>query len=241
MLEVFSIAALKDNYIYILRDHKNRKTAVIDPSESKPVFDFLKKRGWNLDAIWNTHHHWDHVGGNLELKESYQCPLVCSRYDETRIEGSDTFVDETTKLKFGEEEVQIIELPGHTLGHIAFVIPQSQLLFSGDTLFSLGCGRIFEGSPEQMFNSLQKLKELHPDTQVFCGHEYTLNNLEFCLSICPDLQSSLLNFKEEIQDKISKNQSSLPTTIKTELQLNPFLNAEDFEVFRERRARKDHF
>ena len=184
MLNIIIVPCLNDNYAYVC--YNNKKDAfVVDPSEFKPVSHFIESNKLNLKFILNTHHHFDHVGGNYELKQKYNCKVIGSKLDRNRIPEVDILLKEGEKWKFKEDAAQIIEIPGHTTGHIAFYFSNQKIVFTGDTLFSLGCGRLFEGTPEMMWNSLQKLRNLPDDTKIYCGHEYTLNNALFTKSVIP--------------------------------------------------------
>ena len=181
MTEIHIVPALRDNYIYILRS--GNQTAAVDPSEAAPVLKFLKDRAWGLDFIWNTHHHYDHTGGNLELKRVYDCRICGFEEDRPRLPGLDRGLSDGERVLLGETEAKALFIPGHTLGHIAFYFPREKRLFCGDTLFGLGCGRIFEGTAQDMFESLGKLKKLPEETLIYCGHEYTEANGKFVLSL----------------------------------------------------------
>ena len=227
MTEILIVKCLSDNYVYIY-SNKNGDAFVVDPSEAGPVIDALNKHRLNLKFILNTHHHFDHVGGNFELKEKYECNIVGSKKDFERIPGIDIQVSEGDIWNFDEHNAQIIEIPGHTSGHIAFYFESLKLVFTGDTLFSLGCGRLFEGSPEMMWKSLTKLRNLPDETKIYCGHEYTLSNGNFISSIYPS---------DEIESKINRLKSldkqnipSIPSTIGDEKRLNIFLKADDEDL-----------
>ena len=227
MTEILIVKCLSDNYAYI-HSNKNGDAFVVDPSEAGPVIDVLNKHRLNLKFILNTHHHFDHVGGNFELKEKYECKIVGSKKDFERIPGIDIQVSEGDIWNFDEHNAQIIEIPGHTTGHIAFYFESLKLVFTGDTLFSLGCGRLFEGSPEMMWKSLTKLRDLPDETKIYCGHEYTLSNGNFISSIYPS---------DEIESKIDRLKSldkqnipSIPSTIGDEKRLNIFLKADDEDL-----------
>ena len=179
-MNVEIIKCLKDNYSYLITD-SDRNSIVIDPSESDPIIKIIEKKKLNLKFILNTHHHFDHIGGNDELKKKYSSDIVGFKKDKDRIPGIDISVSDNEVWKSGNFEAKIIYIPGHTSGHIAFYFYKNEILFSGDTLFSLGCGRVFEGTHEDMYNSLSKFKSLPPSTKVYCGHEYTYNNSLFCI------------------------------------------------------------
>ena len=179
-MNVEIIKCLKDNYSYLITD-SDRNCIVIDPSESDPIIKIIEKKKLNLKFILNTHHHFDHIGGNDELKKKYSSEIVGFVKDKDRIPGIDISVSDNEVWKSGNFEAKIIYIPGHTSGHIAFYFYKNEILFSGDTLFSLGCGRVFEGTHEDMYNSLSKFKSLPLSTKVYCGHEYTYNNSLFCI------------------------------------------------------------
>jgi hydroxyacylglutathione hydrolase len=251
-LQVTIIPCRTDNYSYMCIDSENN-AFVVDPSEFLPVDIFIKENNLNLKYILNTHHHFDHIGGNIELKEKYDAKIVGSKIDKERIPGIDICLKEGEFFEFNGHKAEIIDIPGHTLGHIAFYIQSENIVFTGDTLFSLGCGRIFEGTPEMMFESLNKLKNLPDNTKVYCGHEYTLNNALFLESIIKD--KDLSEKVKSLRELNEKQQPSIPTTIKAEKKINFFLRsneesfknylnmskANDLEVFTYLRHLKDTF
>lgn len=253
-LDVEIIPALSDNYAYLLRDTASDKAAVVDPSEAPPVLKALKQTGWQLDYILNTHHHWDHTGGNLEVKQATGCQIVGSRVDRDRIPGIDIDLGEGDTFELGQAVAQILEIPGHTRGHIAFWFPEHEALFSGDTLFIIGCGRVFEGTYEQMWKSLDKLRNLPKHTRVFCGHEYTVKNARFALTVDPTNQA-LQERLNRAQEQRAQGEPTVPATIEEERATNPFLRPEspeiretlglakasDVRVFTELREAKDLF
>ncbi len=207
MLEIKIIKCLSDNYSYLVRDTKTNLVGVIDPSEFSPVDIEISKSYKKLDFILNTHHHNDHVGGNIDLKKKYNSKIICSSYDEKKIPGVDIKKSDGDQFSLGETNFKIIHIPGHTLGHIALYSEKANVIFTGDTLFSLGCGRIFEGTFEQMFESLEKIKNLPKNTMLYCGHEYTEKNGQFCISI--DKENARL--RNRINDVKNKAQKKLPT------------------------------
>ncbi|CAG7856016.1 hydroxyacylglutathione hydrolase [biofilm metagenome] len=231
MLEIITLAVLSDNYIYLVHDSQNGETATIDPALAQPVLMALQEKGWQLTTIFNTHHHSDHVGGNLELKARTGCKIIASVYDRNRIPGLDATVKEGDMVSIGQHKARVIFTPGHTLGHIQYYFKQDKLLFCGDTLFAMGCGRLFEGTAEQMWQSLQKLKSLPPDTQVYCTHEYTQNNGRFALTIDPD-NKALLERMVEVNRQRAQNLPTLPTTIAEELETNPFFREDSASIRR---------
>ena len=234
------IKCLQDNYSYLLIDETKNIGCVVDPGEAAPVIKYVESNNIDLKYILNTHHHYDHVGGNLELKKRYNSKIVGFKEDKNRIPEIDVLVEDNQKWKGENFEAEIYHIPGHTSGHIAFHFFLEKKIFTGDTLFSLGCGRIFEGTYEQMFNSLKKIKELPKDTQIYCGHEYTLQNSKFCESNDPD-NSNLKSKIEEIKEKIRNGQPTIPSILSDEIECNIFLKAKDVESFSKLRDLKDNF
>ncbi len=251
---VTPIPCLTDNYAYIIEDNNSNFVGVVDPSEALPIIDYLKKKKLKLNYILNTHHHFDHIGGNLELKKMFKADVVGFYDDKHRIPGISISLKDNEKWFFGNSSVKIFHIPGHTLGHICFFFEKEKIAFTGDTLFSLGCGRIFEGTHKQMLTSLNKIKKFPKDTKIYCGHEYTYKNAEFCLKYDNDNED--LKKKFEIIKKLrSKNLPTVPAVLKDELNSNIFLrcdqndikiklnmkNQEDFKVFEKVRDLKDAF
>ena len=239
-MKIQVIPCLQDNYAYLIIDEENSTACVIDPSESEPVINFLEKNNIKLKFILNTHHHYDHVGGNQELKEKYAAKIIGFKGDKDRIPGIDFLVDDQENWKQGNFEAKIIHIPGHTTGHIGFYFFNEKAIFTGDTLFSLGCGKIFEGTYEEMFESLSKIKNLPDDTKIYCGHEYTLQNSNFCIKHDPqnlNLQSKITNIKE----KLDNNTPTIPSTLKDEKECNIFLRAKNVDSFSKLRDLKDNF
>ncbi len=222
------IPCLSDNYSYLIHEKKFNTISIVDPSEFKSCDEAIKKYK-KLDFILNTHHHADHVGANLELKKKYNSKILGSDLDKNRIPGIDIFLKENQKQKIGNLEFEVIFIPGHTKGHIAFFFRKEKIAFTGDTLFSLGCGRVFEGTHEEMFNSLNKIKKLPPETKIYCGHEYTKTNLNFCLTYNPE--NTLLKEKQvDILKKLNSNQPTIPSTLGQEIETNIFLRCNDPEI-----------
>jgi hydroxyacylglutathione hydrolase len=221
-LEVLQLPVLQDNYIFLVHHSAQGETAVIDPAVSEEVLKALDQKGWNLTHILNTHHHPDHIGGNLELKEVTGCQIWGSAKDRHRIPGIDHFLKNGDMIPFGQSAIEVIETPGHTLGHICFHFSSAGIAFVGDTLFAMGCGRIFEGTAAQMLQSLKSLAALPLTTKVYCAHEYTLNNGRFALSIEPD-NHALTHRMEKVRQRRQANQPTIPTTIAEERLSNPFL------------------
>ena len=239
-LQVFQIPVLLDNYIYLLQDKNTGKTAVVDPALASPVENFLKEKNYSLDFILNTHHHPDHVGGNRQLKQKTQCEVVGFAEDAHRIPGISRFVKEGEELSLGPFLFRVLFLPGHTLGHIAYWFFKEKKLFVGDTLFAMGCGRLFEGTPKQMFKSLNQIKKLPEDTEVFCAHEYTEKNAHFALSVEPQ-NPALQKRMQKVKEERKQNKATVPFFLSEELQTNPFLRAKTLEEFTLLREKRDVF
>ncbi len=224
MLEVVQIPVLKDNYIYLL--HAQGQTIAIDAGVSEPVIEVLEARSWTLTAIWLTHHHWDHQDGTPNLVQRYGCPVYGARQDSHRLPALARALNEGDTLAIGQYPATVLNVHGHTLGHIAFWFAGEAMLFSGDTLFSMGCGRLFEGTPEQMWASLKKLRSLPDDTLVYCTHEYTLTNSRFALGIEPQ-NTALQQRAREVAALRALGKPTIPTTIALEKVTNPFLRADN--------------
>ena len=239
-MKVEIIKCLKDNYSYVIIDEKNNNACVVDPSEAEPIINFLESKNIKLKFVLNTHHHYDHVGGNNDLKKKYKIKIVGFKNDKQRIPNIDILLENNEIWKSENFEAKIIHIPGHTSGHICFYFIKEKFAFTGDTLFSLGCGRIFEGTYEQMYNSLNKLKKLPTDTKIYCGHEYTLQNSLFCSKY--DKNNKNLKKKIlEIKHKLEKNLPTIPSTLKEELTYNIFLRAKNLKDFSKLRDLKDNF
>lgn len=253
-LDIVLVPALSDNYVYLLHDAASGATAVVDPGEAAPVEAALAERGWTLTHILNTHHHADHIDGNEALKAKYGATLVGPKSEVSRIDGMDVTVAEGDTYDFAGHVAQVFETPGHTTGHIAFYFADSDALFCGDTLFSLGCGRMFEGTPAQFWDSLSKLRDLPDATRIYCGHEYTASNARFALSIDGD-NAALKARAAEIDEQRAADRPTVPSLLGQEKAINPFLRADDpaiaaavgkvgadpVEVFAAVRQGKDNF
>ena len=253
-MEITPIPCLSDNYAYIINDSDSKTIGVVDPSEARPVIAFLEEKNLKLNFILNTHHHFDHIGGNIELKKKYNAKVVGFLGDKHRIPGIDIALKGNEQWSFGNLIVKILHIPGHTLGHICFFFEKDKIAFTGDTLFSLGCGRIFEGDHKQMLTSLNKIKKLPKDTKIYCGHEYTYKNAEFCMKY-DDQNSDLIKQFQRIKKLRSNNLPTIPVSLEDELKSNIFLrcdqnevkiklnmkNEEDFKVFTKVRDLKDAF
>ena len=253
-LEIEQFMCRQDNFGVLVHDPETGVTASIDAPEEAPILDALKRRGWRLTHILTTHHHGDHVEANLALKQAFGCTIIGPKDEAAKIPGIDRAFGDGDSFMFGGETVHVIGTPGHTAGHISYHVPQSGHAFTADTLFALGCGRLFERGPEVMIESLKKLAALPPETVIYCGHEYTLSNARFAVTIDPE-NAALAARVAEIEALRAAGKPTLPTTLAKELETNPFLrwadpsirrhlgmeNATDTEVFAEIRARKDRF
>jgi hydroxyacylglutathione hydrolase len=253
-LQVYQFPCRSDNFGVLLHDPVSGKTASIDAPETDAVMKALGDRKWSLDELFITHWHADHIEGNLALKEKFSCKITGPKKEAEKIPGIDVTIAGGDVIEFAGRRVEVIDCPGHTLGSISYHLPEEKLLFAADTLFALGCGRLLEGTPQDMWASLSKLMALPDDTAVYCGHEYTLSNARFALAVDPD-NLELVARAEKVKDQRERGEATLPTTIGLEKRTNPFLrpqdpairkllnlaSAPDVEVFAEIRRRKDVF
>ena len=223
------IPCLNDNYSYLIHDNQSNTVAIIDPSEFAPCDKIISKKYKKLDFILNTHHHYDHVGGNKELKKKYNSKILGFKSDEERIPNIDKLLEDNEEFNIGSIKFTTLFIPGHTAGHIAFYSKTEKVIFTGDTLFSMGCGRVFEGTYNQMFNSLNRIKDLPEDTKIYCGHEYTQKNIEFCIKYNPN-NDLLKKTKNTIEEKLKNGEPSIPSTLLKEKQMNIFLRTDDLDV-----------
>lgn len=253
MIEVHQLPALSDNFIYVLREPHSGKVAVVDPGVARVAVDFLERRGWKPDFILITHHHPDHIGGILAVKQKYGCVVIGSEKDRARIPGLDRALKEGDEFLFGQEKVHVFGADGHTRGHVAYWMPESQALFSGDVIFSLGCGKLFEGTAEEMWNTIARFRELPEETLVYGSHEYTLDNAAYALQIDPD-NPELHAMVAAARELRGEGKSTVPTRLAQEKAANPFLRPEKlrqamglgeneplWKVFGAIRASKDEF
>ena len=237
-MKVVAVPAFADNYLWLVHDEASGETAVVDPGDAAPVLAEAAKRGWSLTQVWNTHWHPDHTGGNLAIKEATGARL--SGPAEENIPGRDVALREGDEVRLGGHAGRVIEVPGHTLGHIALVFDDERIAFVGDTLFAMGCGRLFEGTPQQMYRSLERLTELPDDTRLYCAHEYTLSNARYARVAEPD-NDAIADRLREVEAIRERGEATVPTTIAQERATNPFMRAQSIEQFAERRASKDVF
>lgn len=253
VLEIHQFPCLSDNYGVLIHDPATGNTASVDAPDAAPVEAALTEKGWNLTHILTTHHHADHTGGNAALKAKFGCEIIGPKPESDRIPGLDHAVGEGDTVSFGGHVATVYETPGHTAGHISYLFRNAGVGFVGDTLFALGCGRLFEGTAQQMWASLGKVMKWPPETKLYCGHEYTLSNATFALTVDPK-NAALTARVDEIRRLREAGKPTLPTTLAVELETNPFLraadtgirtalgmpDAADWEVFAEIRKRKDN-
>ena len=239
-LEIVRIPALSDNYIWLVHDPVSDQTMVVDPAEAAPVLDEADRRGWRIGQIWNTHWHPDHTGGNAAIKEATGAVVSGPAAEAAKIPTLDVTLSEGDSVRLGDHVATVMETPGHTAGHITFHLAGDATVFTGDTLFAMGCGRLFEGDAAQMFAYMQRLAALPPETIVYCAHEYTQSNGRFALLAEPDNEATRERMKAVDSDR-AQGVATVPTTIAEELATNPFLRAESAAELGERREAKDAF
>ena len=237
-MEIVPVGAFSDNYIWLVHDAESRETAVVDPGDAAPALAEAERRGWTVSQVWNTHWHPDHTGGNLAVKQATGARISGPRRET--IPGRDVELAEGDEIRIGRHRGRVIEVPGHTLGHIALIFDAEGVAFVGDTLFAMGCGRLFEGTPEQMYRSLERLTGLPDDTRLYCAHEYTLANARFAAHAEPD-NSAIAARLEQVKALRDAGAITLPTTVAQERETNPFVRATDVMEFARRRAAKDSF
>lgn len=240
MLEIVAVPAFADNYLWLVHDADSGETAVVDPGDPAPVLAEADRRGWRIDKILNTHWHPDHTGGNLAIKEATGAAIIGPAGENGRVPGLDVALKEGDHISIGAHSAQVWEVPGHTLGHIAYVFDGDRVAFVGDTLFAMGCGRLFEGSPEQMRRSLERLASLPDDFQLYCAHEYTLSNARFAAHAFPE-NKAIADRLRHVEQERSEARPTVPTTVAEERATNPFLLAGNVEEFARLRAEKDSF
>jgi len=240
MLDIVRIPVLSDNYVWLTHEPTSGETTVIDPAVAEPVLEEAERRGWRISQIWNTHWHPDHTGGNAAIKAATGCFVTAPAAEAARIPTLDRAVAEGDRVALGPLEAGVIEVPAHTAGHIAYHLPGEQVLFIGDTLFAMGCGRLFEGNAAQMHANMVRLAALPGETRVYCAHEYTLANGRFAITVEPD-NAALAARMVEVEAARAAGEATVPTTIALERATNPFMRAASVEELAQRRAAKDVF
>jgi hydroxyacylglutathione hydrolase len=239
-LEIVAVPAFADNYLWLVHDKESGETAVVDPGDPAPVLAEADKRGWRITTILNTHWHGDHTGGNLTIKEATGATIIGPAGENGRVPGLDQAIGEGDVIRIGAHEAEVWEVPGHTVGHIAYVFRQDRVAFVGDTMFAMGCGRLFEGSAEQMHGSLKRLAELPPETRLYCAHEYTLANARFAAHAFPE-NKEISDRLRQVEQERRADRATVPTTVAEERATNPFLLARDVEQFADLRRAKDNY
>jgi hydroxyacylglutathione hydrolase len=239
MLEIVPVAVLSDNYVWLVHEQESGETVAVDPSVADPVLAAAAARGWRISQIWNTHWHPDHTGGNDAIRDATGCTIT-GPLEAERVSRMDRVVAGGDRARIGTVEAELIDIPAHTAGHVAYHLPAESIVFTGDTLFAMGCGKLFEGGAEQMYDNLRRLAALPPETRVYCGHEYTLANGLFALTVEPD-NEALARRVEQVRTRRESGEVTLPTTIALELATNPFMRASSAAELAERRRAKDNF
>jgi len=238
MLDVIRIPVLSDNYIWLMHDGASGETVVIDPAVADPVLAAAQARGWTIGQVWNTHWHGDHVGGNAAIKAATGCTITGPAAEADKIGTLDRMVGEGDEVRIGAHVATVMEVPAHTAGHIAYHLAQDAIAFVGDTLFAMGCGRLFEGTAAQMFANMARLAALPDETRVYCAHEYTLSNGRFALGVEPD-NAALAARMVEVEAARARGEATVPTTIGLERATNIFMRARNVDELAQRRAAKD--
>ena len=238
MLQVLRIPVLNDNYVWLLHDDASGETIAVDPAVADPVLEAAAARGWTIGQIWNTHWHGDHVGGNGAIKAATGCTITGPAAEAAKIGTLDRQVGEGDQVRIGDHVATVLEVPAHTAGHIAYHLADDRILFVGDTLFAMGCGRLFEGTPAQMYANMARFSALPDDTAVYCAHEYTQSNGRFALTVEPE-NEALVARMAEVDAARARGEATMPTTIGQERATNIFMRARDVGQLACRRAAKD--
>ena len=239
MLEIHPVPVLRDNYVWLVHDADSAETVAVDPSVADPVLEEAARRGWRITQVWNTHWHPDHTGGNDAIRAATGCAITGPAEAE-KVSRMDRIVAGGDRARIAGIEAELIDIPAHTAGHVAFHLPAAEAAFVGDTLFAMGCGRLFEGDAAQMYESLRRLAALPEATRIYCGHEYTLGNGRFAITVEPD-NPALVRRVEEVKAARDRGEVTLPTTVALERATNPFVRAESVDELARRRAAKDAF
>ena len=239
MVEVTAVPVLSDNYVWLIHDPASGETAAVDPSVAGPVLDAVEAKGWRLSQVLNTHWHPDHTGGNEAIQGATGCPITAPAEAE-RVSKVDHIVAEGDRVRIGGAEAVVWEIPAHTAGHIAYYFEAERMIFVGDTMFAMGCGRLFEGTADQMYANLQRIAALPADVRIYCGHEYTLANARFAAHAEPG-NSDVAERLGKVEQLRSNGKITLPTTVAEERATNPFVRCPDAESFARLRREKDSF
>jgi hydroxyacylglutathione hydrolase len=239
-LEIIGVPVLSDNYVWLMHDPVVNETVVIDPAVAEPVLDAARARGWRITQIWNTHWHPDHIGGNAAIKAATGCTVTGPAAEAAKIDTLDVAVGEGDIAMLGGLKAEVWEVPAHTAGHIAYYLPSASVIFVGDTMFAMGCGRLFEGTPAQMFANMQRFATLPDETAVYCAHEYTLSNGLYAVVAEPD-NPAVIERLAQVKAARALGEPTVPTTIGAERATNPFMLAGSVEELARRRAEKDAF
>lgn len=237
-LEIVRIQVLSDNYVWLVHEPVSGETMVVDPAVAPPVLEKAEELGWKISQIWNTHWHPDHTGGNAEIKQATGCTITGPAAEAGRIPTLDVQVKGGDVVRLGDVTADVLDVPAHTAGHIAFHFAEDGAAFVGDTLFAMGCGRLFEGTAEQMFGNMRALEALGDDTAIYCAHEYTLSNGRFALTVEPE-NTALVQRMAEVVALRDRGEPTVPTTIALEKATNPFMRATSVAELAARRAAKD--
>src|SRR5256885_2310319 len=235
-MEIVAVPAFADNYIWLVHDEAAGETAVVDPGDAAPALAEVERRGWTVSQVWNTHHHWDHSGGNVAMKQATGCSVSGPAAEE--IPARDVPLSEGSELRIGGHSGRVIEIPGHTLGHIALIFDEARIEFVGYTLFAMGCGQLFEGTATQKHHSLQRLAGLPADTALYCGHEYTLANARFALHAEPN-SAAIAARLTQVEALREAGRITLPTSVAQERETNPFVRVSNWQEFARLRSEKD--
>lgn len=240
MIEIVCVPVLNDNYVWLVHDPESRETVAVDPAVAEPVLEAAARRGWTITQIWNTHWHPDHIGGNAGIRAATACRIAGPAAEAAKIPALDVAVREGDSVRLGRLRADVWEVPAHTAGHIAYHLPEAGVIFVGDTLFAMGCGRLFEGTAEQMFANMRRLAALDDDTRAYCAHEYTASNGRFALSVEPD-NADIAARMDAVTAMRERGEPTVPTTIALERATNPFMRAKDAADLAQLRAAKDSF
>jgi hydroxyacylglutathione hydrolase len=237
-MQIVAVPAFSDNYLWLVHDDDSGETAVVDPGDATPVLAEAERRGWRIDQVWNTHWHPDHTGGNLAIKQATDARISGPAAES--IPGRDIALSEGHEVRLGKHVGRVIDVPGHTKGHIALIFDDERVAFVGDTLFAMGCGRLFEGTPDEMYRSLQRLTDLPDETRLYCAHEYTLSNALFAAHARPG-DSAVSERLARVKRLREDGKITVPTTVAEERETNPFVRATNVEEFARLRKEKDSF